>query len=248
MAAGKNKLTRYMRIYLGGYDLSGDARTVDSLDAMYAEQDMSGWSDQVRKSMADMVMSVGVRGFQALMNDTATTGAHTLMKSPDGVTQKQVSVLFGGGAAPAAGDPAYLLTGVDIAGNIVMDGKAPAIRGDFVPMPGYMDGQPWGKVLMPSTSLTETTNGATVNDIASSANGAHANLHILATASGNFAFTIEHSANGVDWATLGTAFTADGSAIASEYKTFTGTINQYVRFVATRTGGTCTAVCVFARK
>jgi hypothetical protein len=248
MTAGKNKLTRYMRIYVGGYDLSGDARTVDSLDAMYADQDMSGWSDQVKKSLADMVMSVGIRGFQALMNDTASSGAHSLLKSPDGVTQKQVSVLLGGGASPAASDPAYLLTGVDIAGNIVMDGKAPAIRGDFVPMPGYMDGQPWGKVLMPNTSLAATTNGSTVDDAASSANGAHANLHILATASGNFEFKIEHSTDGISWATLGTVFTANGSAITSEYKTFTGTVNRYVRFVATRTGGTASVVCVFARK
>lgn len=247
MAAGKNKLTRYMRIYVGGYDLSGDARTFDSLDCTYGEQDMSGWNDQVRKSLADQVLSVGIRGFQALMNDTANSGAFTLLKTPTGVTSKQVSILFGGGAVPAAGDPSYALNGVDLQDSIALDGKAYIVRADFVPNPGYVLGKPWGKVLMPSTSLTDTTNGTSINNGASSAKGGHANLHILATASGNFEFKIQHSANNVDWATLGTVFTANGSAITSEHKAFTGTVNQYVRFVATRTGGTCTAVCVFAR-
>ena len=248
MAAGKNKLTRYARIYVGGFDLSGDARNLDALDSMMGEADMTGWSNTFREFLADMRMSMGVRGFTALANDTAVTGAHTLLKTPTGGARQQVSVLLGGGAAPAAGDIAYLLTGVDISDAMAWDGQAAIIRADFLPYPGYMAGKPWGWVLMPSTSLTETTNGTAVDNVASSALGAHANLHILATDSGNFAFTIEHSANGVDWATLGTAFTADGSAVTSEYKTFAaGTINQHVRFVATRTGGTCTAVCTFAR-
>lgn len=249
MATGKNKLTRFMRIYVGGYDLSGDARSFDSLDNQYTEVDLTGWSDTVKKFLADMALQVGIRGFQALANDTASSGAHTLLKTPDGVTQKQVSLLLGGGAAPAAGDLAYLLSGVDLLDSMVWDGQAAAIRGDFVPKPGLMLGKPWGRVLMPSTSLTDTTNGSTVQDAdAATALGAHANLHILATSSGNFAFTIEHSSNGSSWATLGTAFSANGGAITSEYKTFAaGTINKYVRFVATRTGGTCTAVCIFSR-
>jgi len=72
-------------------------------------------------------------------------------------------------------------------------------------------------------------------------------LHITATSSGNFAFTIEHSTNGSAWATLGT-FTTTGGSVTSEYKSGAGTVNQYLRFVATRTAGTVSVACAIARK
>ncbi len=42
-------------------------------------------------------------------------------------------------------------------------------------------------------------------------------------------------------------FTATGSAITSEHGSGTGTVRQYVRFRAARTGGSCTPVVTFAR-
>ncbi len=246
MTAGKNKLLRYARCYFGGFDISGDARTFDSLEYGYGEQDMSGWSNQIRQMLADRVLQTGIRGFQALMNDATTSGAFTLLASPGGITPDVVTIAFGGGAPPAVGDIAYILDGVQMADPISLDGKAFVIKTDFL---APACGNPWGKVLMPSTAITASVEGTSDNNGASSANGYHANLHILASSGvgAEFNFYIEHSPDNSCWAALDT-FTADGTAIGGEYKEGTGTVDQYVRFCVTLVSGTCTALCTFARK
>ena len=78
--------------------------------------------------------------------------------------------------------------------------------------------------------------------------GAVANLHVTATSSGDYAFTIEHSntaAWGGEEATLMT-FSADGSSVVSEQQTASGAVQQYIRFVATRTAGTVSVFCALA--
>ena len=59
-------------------------------------------------------------------------------------------------------------------------------------------------------------------------------------------FKLQHSTNDSTWLDLVT-FTANGSAITSEHQTGTDTVNQYVRGLATRTGGTALVVMTFAR-
>ncbi len=249
MAAGKNKLQRFMRLYCGGYDLSGDARVLSSLDNKFAWVDLTGWSDAIRAGLADGQRQVGVRGFQALLNDAAA-GAFTALKNADNT--QIVSVALGSGTEPAVSDPAYLLASAQISDNAGWDGRAAAINADFVPDAAQANAnavRPWGKVLLPLTALAATTNGTAINNGAASTAGAHAQLHVLATAAGNFAFTLEHSTTGAfagEEATLMT-FTANGSAITAERQVAAGTVNQYVRFRAVRTGGTCSVVCTFAR-
>ena len=246
MAAGKNKLTRWMRLYFNNFDLSGDARTLDKLDSFVGEVDLTGWSDSVKNYLSDLVLQTGIRGFQALLND-ATGRAFTRLNSPTGLAAKRVSLLLGSGAEPVAGDLAYLLDGVDMSDQAGWDGKAAAFKADFLPVAGVAHGWPWGVVLMPLTALSNTTNGTAINNLAESLNGWHSNLHIMVSSGGVWAFTIEHSTNGSSWSTLGT-FLANGGTVNSEYLAGTGTVNQYVRFVATKTSGTCTVACTFARK
>lgn len=247
MAAGRNKLLRYTRFYLDGYDISGDARAVDSLDCMYTEVDMSGWNVTVRNYLSDQMLQVGVRGFQALLNDTASSGAFTLLKTH--TSGHEISVLFGGGGEPDEGDPAYLIGGVQMNDPIGFDGGAAVISADFLPESGVTQGNPWGVILSDATSLSTSTEKAEVDNGAASTNGYQCNLHVTATSSGNYTLAIEHSTTGLwagEEATLHT-FTATGNAITSEHGSGTGTVRQYVRFVATRSGGSCTPVVTFAR-
>ena len=245
--AGKNKTLRWMRLFVGGYDLSGDARTFDRLENGFAEADLTGWSEGVRNFLAGDARATGVRGFQAILND-ATTGALTLLKQT-APTNRVLSMLFGGGAEPAIADPAYLLGAVQMGDVAALDGLTPVLAADFLPEQGQFSDNsrnPFGVVLSPATSLSATTNQASVDHGASSANGGHANLHITASSGGTWAFKIEHSTNDSAWSTL-ISFTLTGSALASERLTVSGTVNRYTRFVATRTGGTVTPVCAFAR-
>lgn len=247
MATGKNKILRWMRIIVGAANLSGDARTFEALLNEVGEADLMGWNNAAEHVVRGSARKIGLTGFQALLNDTAVTGALTVLK--DAENTSRLSVLFGGGAEPAAGDPAYLLGPIQLSDVAGLDGLAAVIKANFRPDAGQhsdLAENPLGVVLHPETSLSATTNGSTIDNEASSPNGAHANLHVLASSGGTWALTVEHSTDGNSWSTLMT-FTSTGGAVTSERKTASGTINRYVRFVATRTSGTLTPVVTFAR-
>lgn len=239
----KDHLVRHMRIYVGGFNLSGDARTFSSADLTHDRADMTGWSNGVRNFLANY-RNIGIEGFQALLNDTATTGAFQVLKD---TPSTRVSMLFGSGTVPAIDDPAYFLGAASMEDTAGFDGGAATIGASFVPDANQtIISFPWGEVLHPETSLSATTDGASVDNGASSANGGHANLHITATASGNFANKVQDSPDDSAWADLIT-FSADGSTVTSEQGSASGTVDRYTRFQATRTGGSETPVCVFAR-
>lgn len=239
---GKNKLLRYTRLFVGGYDLSGDSRNLDSLDNSYTAVDLTGWSEAVRNGLADMLRATGVRGYQAYINDLAA-GAFGVLKEP--AAGLELSVLLGGNAEPVTGDPAYILAGVQLSAQASFESAAGVLKADFVPEAGIEQGNPLGVVLF-NDALTATTNGSSVDNGAATSAGLHANLHITVTGSGNYAFKIQHSTDNSTWVDL-VSFTITGGALASEHVSVSGTVNRYLRGVATRTGGTCTAVMSAAR-
>jgi hypothetical protein len=249
MATGKNKLTRYARLYAGGYDLSGDARTFSALQCGYDSVDMTGWSNDAKNYLANGGRMVGVEGFQALAND-ASTGSYTALNAAG--KSIVASVFLGGGAAPTYGDIAYLVSSVQMDAPMSWDGGAAAITASFMPSGAAYSASadmPLGVVLYPLTSISATTNGAIVDNGAASSLGAHANLHITATSSGNFAITVQASTTGSfagEETTLMT-FSITGSAINAERQTATGTVPRYLRLRAVRTAGTISLVCGLAR-
>ncbi len=244
----KDKLLTGLRVYLDGYNVSGDTRSVDSIDGPVGEIDMLGVSETVRNYLADRMHPVGVRGYKAMLNDTAASGAHTLLVNPE--TGHEVSVLLGSaGAAPVVGDIAYVLGAVQMSDQAAMDAASAVLQTDFLPDAGVTNTQAWGVVLSPETSMAATTNRAAVNNGAQSTNGYSANLHITASGGGIWSFLIEGSTTGAyaGEETTTHTFTANGSAITSEHGSGTGTVKQYQRLRAVRTSGTVTAVVTFAR-
>lgn len=245
MAKGKNKTLRWARLYVDGYNLSGDSRTISGFDNMIGEVDLSGWSETVRHFARDHRLTTGINGYQAIANDTATTGAYTILNT---ASSHDVAFLFGGGAAPTVGDIAYLLKAEQLSAESAFDSSLAVIQADFKPLAGY-DYKPIGVVLSGESSISSTTTFASVNNGAATTNGWIMQMHIVATSSGDYAFKIEDSADGSSWGDLTSGvFTIDGSAIASEtVSAASGTVKQYIRLVATRTAGACTPVCVFSR-
>jgi hypothetical protein len=244
--SGKDKVQRHMRLYVGGIDLSGDSRTFGTADNTFEFVDLTGWDQTVRNGLADGMPQVGLRGYVAHLNDTATTGSHTVLSDSDNADR--LSLLFGGGGAPAIGDPAYLLPSVQISDTASIDSGASILTADFlVDSRQYIAAsRPWGVTLHPDTSLSSTTSASSVDNEGSSSAGARANLHVTVSSGGTWAFTIEHSTDDSAWATLMT-FTADGSAVTSEQQSSTGTVNQYLRLLATRTSGSVTPIVTIAR-
>lgn len=245
--SGKDKVQRYFRLYVGGIDLSGDSRTFGSAENSFEGVDVTGWNQGVRNFISSGRRTVGLRGYVAHFNDTAVTGAHTVLAGSDNADR--LSLLFGGGGAPAIGDPAYLLGPVQLMDNASIDSEAAIMTADFVPdARQYNDASmPWGVTLHGATSLSSTTSASSVDNEGATSNGARANLHITVSSGGTWAFTVEHSTNDSDWATLMT-FSADGSTVTSEQQSSTGTVNQYLRVVATRTSGSVTPIVTIARQ
>lgn len=244
--SGKDKILRWTRLIYGGYDMSGDARSIGTLENMFVDADVSGWNEALRNYLSDGVRQTGISGFQCLMND-ATNKSMDLLKNPS--SSNRVSVLFGGGGEPAIPDPAYLMPSVHMRTNTNFDGSVGVLQCDFIMDSSQYTANtsnPLGVILC-NQALSTTSSLASHDNEAATTNGWCANLHITATSSGDFSFAIEHSSNDSDWSTLGT-FVADGSAVTSEHLSDSDNpVNQYVRLTATRTAGSCTAVLTFAR-
>ena len=245
--SGKDKILRWARMYVGAYDLSGDALTISNMRNEFASAQVTGWSQQIRNFIsASFRENVSINGFRALMNDD-TGRALTILKSAP--NDYPVSFVFGGGGEPAIPDPVFLMPATQMNDRTQFADNIGVIEADFIYNAAQYDANsinPLGVLLQAGTSLSATETGASHDNAGSSANGFQANLHILASSGGSWAFVIEDSANDSAWATLGT-FTADGSAIASEQLSGTGTVDQYTRVVSTRTSGTVTAVVTFSR-
>lgn len=240
---GKNKTLRYLRVFCDGANLSGDARAVGTLKNSCDAVELTGWGESIKNSTWGW-RTIGVDGFAALINDTAVSGALTVMQD-SGIDV--VTFAFGGGDEPETGDPAYLMGTTQLQDMVGWDGQAGNVTANFDSLDEASN--PIGVVLSPATSVSATTNCDSVDNGASSAYGWAANLHVIASDGGTWAFTIEHSSTGAfagEEATLAT-FAADGSAIASERQTGTGTVEEYLRAVLTRTSGTVTAVIALSR-
>jgi hypothetical protein len=248
--SGKDKLLKWMRVYMGGYDISGDLRTFGSIENGYEGADMLGVSETTRNYLAGGNLMTSITGLQILMNDTASSGAFTLLKSAP--KARKVSFHFGGGAAPAVGDPAYVLSGVHLSDAVAIDQAsgvltAPLIYDTRTYSANYTKG--FGVVLRGNTSITASlgiSSSTSVDQGAQTTNGWAAIMHVIATSSGNYSCEIQDSSDDSAFGNLGT-FTADGSTLTSELLTGSGTVERYVAFKATRTAGSFTAIVAFMR-
>jgi len=126
--AGKNKVERSFRIYWddsGGSprDLSGDLvpGSIGGGGLVYDEADMTGVSDGVKNYLTGHPTSDITGRFH--MNDTATTGASTVLNGQDGDTGTITMEWGQAGAAPTTGDPTWSGEYVQLSNTIVLDGN-----------------------------------------------------------------------------------------------------------------------------
>lgn len=244
---GKDKVMRWARIFVNEFDLSCDARTFTTLDNNFDEADITGWCEPVSNFIAASPRHVGVRGFQALLNDAAAASLTHLKTASQSA---RLSVIFGGGKEPTVGDPAYLITAIEMGNLAGWDGMAASIGTDLLPDSSqYLAGagNPLGHVLSGAVSLAATTTGLSHDNGASTLNGGHANLHVNVSSGGTWLFKVQHSPDDAAWADLLT-FTLNGSVVGSEQKAAaSGLVDRYTRLLATRTSGTVTPIVTFAR-
>ena len=221
----------YVQVLVGGYDLTGDVNRLGVADAldMY---DVTVFSDQVHKVLPGLRRRViGHSGYF----DASAGASHPLLKHIE--VEGGVSVYLGQNASPAAGDPVYSLDGIEGQYTVSPEINKTINFGGLFAQRSSLGG--WGVALAVLAVFMNTTTGGVVNNGAASTNGGSAFLHVLqAAASDTYTLTVEGATNlafttGV--VTLAT-FTLNASQVGSESVSIPGTIPQYTRFKAVRTG------------
>lgn len=136
--AGKNHVEKSFRILWddsGGTarDLTGDLvpGSVSGGGLVFDEADMTGVSETVYNFLADRAMSEIAGNFH--LNDTATTGAFTVLKATGGVVGTLTLQWGQNGAAPTTGDPEWEGEYVLLSNNVTSDGNKPVINCNWKP-------------------------------------------------------------------------------------------------------------------
>ncbi len=244
---GKDKVTRYMRAFLGPNDLSGDARIFSNLMNQIEEAENTGWNDEYHRYISSAQRTMAVEGFQAILNDTALRSFPLLTTQ----SESEFAILFGSGAEPIIGDAAYMIPALQIMDASSFDGGIAVLDGTFrADAAQYSADQynPLGRVLHPNTQEAATIDGASHDwgvDHAPSLLGGWG-LLLVTAAGGTWSLKIQDSSDDAAFADLIT-FAADGSTIVGEALSVAGSVDQFTRIQYTRTSGVLDAVCLFAR-
>jgi len=221
----------HIQVLVGGYELTGDSNRL-VISENRAMHDVTGFGDEVHWFIPGQ-RTAAVEHLGFLNADAARS--HPVLKSAN--FSGTVSILVGSNATPAVNDLVYSLDALQ--GRY---GSMPE-AGKYVPFGALFANRAgsggWGVVLAPPTTITNTTNGTTVDNGSATSNGGSAFLHVLQeVASDTYTIIVQGATDSgftTGVTTLAT-FTLDGSALGSECITISGSIPQYVRYQATRTG------------
>lgn len=226
MAAGLRG--KHTKIWIGGYQLTVKMRDIKA-SLTYDELAEDGYSEDhsTLKGQANSVINLdGYFGRE-------TVSTHQALKdlSDSGII---VSAGFGENAAVAQGDIAISLKSQQINYEIV-----PALS-DVIAVAAQMNAKgiplEFGIILADQEGVSANGNTNSVDDGASSSNGAVGYLHLTGVSAGDtITVKIQDSADDAAWADLIT-FTLDGSAIGAERVAVSGNVDRYVRALWTVTG------------
>lgn len=236
--------TKYARMLAGGANLSGDARTLGSIGMAYDEVDMTGWEEVMNYLPGQAVLNFGP--FQALFNNRAAAtgpiepGTHTHLS---GVGSPIATAVLGIREAPTIGAPAFSADLQQLSYTVTAaNGAAVLVDANFTNKVGNgFAAYGWGQILANGTSVSSTTTNGSLDNGASSANGAYGVLHITTSAgsmgSNSWVVKIQDSTNDSAWSDLIT-FTANGATATAEWGSVSGTVDRYTRVVMTKSAGT----------
>ena len=215
-------------ILIDGYNLTTKASNVQAVFA-FDEAEESGYSQHHSQIKGQASGQMTLDGYF----DKTTASIHTILSQL--LDDTEMSLLLGNNATPTLGDAVLSMqanqSNYDILPNLA---EIIAVNAIFNQKGGSSFNV--GKLLKFGTE-TATGNGSSLDNSASTANGAVGYCHLYGvSASDTITVKIQDSANDSTWADLIT-FTLDGSAVGSERIAVTGTIDRYVRAIWT-IGGT----------
>lgn len=148
--AGKNKISRGINVIVDDsatspQDLSTDLvpDSLSGIGEIYEPAEMTGESTTQRHHLPNH--STAEFSMQFYMNDTATTGAFTVIKGIVGGVAGTVTIRFGSsGATPTSGDPEF--EGEAVCTSMAVGINNGALVFDCSFLPGDTTGMVWGTV------------------------------------------------------------------------------------------------------
>lgn len=221
----------HLKVLVGGYELTGDGHKLIVNDQRNTYE-VTAFGDVVHTFIPGArLMTLDHAGYM----NAAAARSHPVLKSAE--LKGVVTVMLGQNADPEVGDPIYSLYAQQ--GKY---GTLPEVA-TYIPFRALFasyDGRAgWGVALAVPVSFTNSTSGSVINNGAESIKGGAVSLHILqAAAADTYTLTVEGSTTGAfsgEQTTLAT-FSLNASALGAEFKTLNGTIAQYTRWKAVRSG------------
>jgi len=245
-------VAKHARFYMGGYDLSGYARTFGPLVWTYDEQGEAALSDEIKNYLpGHPTVSVGqLNGF---FDNTATSGLH-VVASAAGVI-RTVMAPIGMRAAPAAGDPVwggqYTQLGYQSTGEGLVGVNIPFGGWDNSGTTEAYD-QPWGVLLHAKGAETaaSTTTGAGIDTAGGQTTKGGYMIYQVFTGTGAVTISIDDSSDDSSYGALtdATIAIADASTPQAGIVALgkTDTVEQYLRWQIAAGGGFSTVTFALA--
>lgn len=225
--------SKHIRIYGNGYTLCNYARQIGPLTWTYDPADLTTMCDNVKGYLAN-TCQVDSGTLNGVFDNTATSGLHVLW---NGATQGiNLMVPIGDKAAPAAGDPVWMMRArqtsyqaADDAGAVIVTANLPAW--DTADLPAY--DIPWGVLSHAYGAETAANSGTGIDGSAATSLGGYMMYQVFA-GNGTATISIDDSANNIAFAacaglTTGELnFSTPQAGIIELGKT--ATIRQYTRW------------------
>lgn len=164
MSVGRG-VSRFVRVYGNGYDLSGYTREIGPLAWEYDEVGLTTIGDAV-KGYLPGVPKFGVGVLNGVFDNTATSGLHALASAGESQSIWTLMVAIGGTGEPIMGDPVYI-------GRFVQTGYSATQAGGavYASVPFSYGGtfwanyeQPWGWLLRPMMATTTVNTSPGIDD------------------------------------------------------------------------------------
>jgi len=235
-----------VRVYLGYRDVSTDLASVDVTANADTHDVTTFGAEYVTYDPGLGSWDASVDGFYQTNSGGSVTSIERQFEELLGSDTAGASVLsIYDGDADAVGD-----FGILCSEAILTKHAQPIAVADIVKINGTLQGNGRaglnGVLLHVLGADSTSTNGTSVDNAASSANGGRSNLHVTAVTGTGGTVKIQHSTNNSTWVDLVT-FTAS-TAASCQTLTVTGTVNRYLRAISTiNSTSSVTFVAGFAR-
>ncbi len=223
---------------VGGYDISGDAASLDQIGGGPDIFDVTAIKGSAHERLG--TLRSGNIQFTTYFNPglKAEHAALSTLPTTDVIGMFLHQAAVGNPSACCNGKQLNYDQTRDASGGLTFKGQLMAN--------GF--GNEWGIQLTTGIQTdTAATNNASVDNTASSANGAQGYLEVTNVVGTSLTVTIQHSTDNSSWSTL-MAFTAvTAASVGQQRLAVTGTVNRYVRCISTGTFNPGTYSVMFNR-